>query len=306
MYLIPLVLLYDIAFGAVINNGQDETNIETQYKEKMQDIVGRERYLKNDDDDERQREIVKMKAKFELFPMPKSCEDIKLSDTATTNDGIYMIFSRKSKTFYPVFCEMKTDNGGWTLVASVHRNQTGNSFNNKWSKANGFYGSSWMDAETFGLVETASSDDYKNRAFYEIEAKQLMIMQVPNDTPPLDYANLSENGYVTTSYVLEQYGGNLKTLFESYPLRGDTIASINGTNNIPVMTTQEKIASSREHIKFLALNAERNDVYPICVYTSNQHYTCLGGFTAATRTDISVMDNNSDTLQKSAYMIFYR
>ena len=35
-----------------------------------------------------------------------------------------------------------------------------------------------MDVDTFGLVETASSDDYKNRAFFEIEAKQLMIMQV--------------------------------------------------------------------------------------------------------------------------------
>ena len=41
----------------------------------------------------------------------------------------------------------------------------------------------WFDYETFENVISATSQDYKNAAYFDLRARDVMIWQVPNDTP---------------------------------------------------------------------------------------------------------------------------
>jgi len=157
---------------------------------------------------------------------PESCLDIKSADQ-TSSSGLYTIYSKYGKP-YDVFCEMDTVGGGWTLVASVHENRiyTGCTAGDRWSNENGAitkYGeSNWENVNTFGLPEYAASDDYKNRGYFEIEAKRFMMIQVPNDTPMEDFVSEAKYISYTPTAFLSSYGGNFRELFKTYQLRDAT------------------------------------------------------------------------------------
>ena len=86
---------------------------------------------------------------------------------------------------------MKTAGGGWTLVASVHENNIKGRCTNgdRWSSeqrnsANKPHGDGfWENRATHGSASSSTSDDYKNSGYFALNARNIMIWHVPNDTP---------------------------------------------------------------------------------------------------------------------------
>jgi intelectin len=154
----------------------------------------------------------------------KSCKEIKASQTEASN-GIYTIFSECGEA-YSTYCEMETSDGGWTLVASIHENDMDGKCTegDKWSSEDGVverHGNTfWDNDEIYGSAEAATSDDYKNQGYFEIDAEQLMIIQVPNDEPTDKYVSSASFQYTTVAF-LQEYGGNLQGLFKAYPIIDD-------------------------------------------------------------------------------------
>ena len=142
-----------------------------------------------------------------------SCLEIKqaLPESAT---GIYAVVDKFGFS-YPVFCEMETFSGGWTLVASFHENNIAGKCTNgdRWSSEQGNTAGhpngdgNWENRNTFGTLVAATSDDYKNKAYFEVNATDLMVLQVPNETPTSKFVSSSLFQYYTTNAFLQQNGG---------------------------------------------------------------------------------------------------
>ncbi|KAM5152189.1 intelectin-1-like isoform 1-T3 [Mantella aurantiaca] len=155
----------------------------------------------------------------------RSCKEIHQFNN-NAKDGIYTLTTEHGIS-YQTFCDMTTDGGGWTLVASIHENnfygrctvgdrwtsQQGNNENNPEGDGN------WANYNTFGLADGATSDDYKNPGYYDIIAGNMGIWHVPNKTPLPLWKNLSILRYHTQNGFLSEHGGNLLHLYTKYPVK---------------------------------------------------------------------------------------
>ncbi|XP_063819776.1 intelectin-1-like [Pseudophryne corroboree] len=230
----------------------------------------------------------------------RSCKEIKKSDKHA-EDGIYML-TTDDGVAYQTFCDMTTNGGGWTLVASVHENnlygkctvgdrwssQQGDNLNNPEGDGN------WANYATFGLPDGATSDDYKNPGYYDIVTKDLGIWHVPNKTPLTQWRNSSLLRYRTDSGFFSQEGGNLFQLYKKYPV----VYNVGGclTHNGPAVPvvydfgSAEKTTSyysplgSKEftagYVHFRPINTERAAL-ALCagvkVMGCNVEHHCIGG-----------------------------
>ena len=173
-------------------------------------------------------------------------------------NGIYYL--RDDNNFmFPVYCDMKIDGGGWTLVATIHENNINSSgrctSGDKWSSEHGNQPGSqigaeaWFNYATFGNVISATSEDYKNPAYFEIQARDVMIWQVPNDTPLKQFDSAAYLKFRTTNGFLSQYGGNMFNLYNDFfPIKsGNYSAMIDNGPAIPVTFDKGNAAELRMH-----------------------------------------------------------
>ncbi|KPP58320.1 intelectin-1a-like, partial [Scleropages formosus] len=156
---------------------------------------------------------------------PKSCKEL-LHLYGCLPDGLYILSSSSGAT-YLTFCDMTTNGGGWTLVASIHENNMYGkcTVGDRWSsqqennqnvpEGDG----SWSNKVTFGTVEAATSDDFKNPGYYEITAQDMSVWHVPNELSVDQWKEKSIFRYHTENNFLNQYGGNLYNLYKAYPVR---------------------------------------------------------------------------------------
>jgi len=150
----------------------------------------------------------------------QSCWDLRSS--GHTQSGIYKIKPSSDSSTMQVYCDMDVNGGGWTLVGSVHENniQGKCSLGDNWSDNQGRNGqsasNSWMNTATFGNVESATSGDYKNSAYFSLPASDVMVWHVPNNNPPSQWANRATLKYYTSNGFLNEYGGNLRNLYNKH------------------------------------------------------------------------------------------
>ncbi|XP_043914984.1 intelectin-1-like [Protopterus annectens] len=155
----------------------------------------------------------------------ETCKDI-LKKFPNATDGLYTLKTKSGLT-YQTFCDMTTNNGGWTLVASVHENNVFGkcTYGDRWSSTQGNSmhlpdgDKNWVNYATFGNAEGATSDDYKNPGYYSIKARNINIYHVPNQTPFRDWKNRTLYRYHTENNFLDTYGGNLFELFQRFPVK---------------------------------------------------------------------------------------
>uniref|UniRef100_A0A1W5BC53 Fibrinogen C-terminal domain-containing protein n=2 Tax=Ciona intestinalis TaxID=7719 RepID=A0A1W5BC53_CIOIN len=161
---------------------------------------------------------------------------------------------------------MEADNGGWTLVASVHENYIGEevgrcTVGDRWSSQQGNSplrpegDASWQNLNTFGRAVSATSDDYKSQAYFELQARDVMVWQVPNDTPLSELSSEAYLKYRTTNGFLTRYGSNMFKLYSVYyPVKSGvyTFPTDSGPS-IPVVFDQGSTISLLVHLPTLAL-----------------------------------------------------
>ncbi|XP_049999063.1 intelectin-1b-like isoform X2 [Alexandromys fortis] len=155
----------------------------------------------------------------------RSCKEIKQEVTGA-RDGLYFLYTENG-AIYQTFCDMTTDGGGWTLVASVHENNMDGkcTVGDRWSSQQGNRvdypegDGNWANYNTFGTAEGATSDDYKNPGYFDIQAENLGIWHVPNNSPLEDWRNSSLLRYHTYSGFLKYMGHNLFGLYQMYPVK---------------------------------------------------------------------------------------
>ena len=140
-----------------------------------------------------------------------SCKDIKTAYPESVS-GMFTLHGKDGET-YSTFCDMETSEGGWTLVASIHENDMNGKCTegDRWSSEDGVverHGGTtlWENNQVYGSADQAASDDYKNQGYFEINAEQLMVIQVPDGKPSAEFISSATFQYTSDSF-LQQYGG---------------------------------------------------------------------------------------------------
>uniref|UniRef100_A0A2K6UKU4 Intelectin 2 n=2 Tax=Saimiri boliviensis TaxID=27679 RepID=A0A2K6UKU4_SAIBB len=157
--------------------------------------------------------------------LPRSCKEIK-ERCHRAGDGLYFLRTENG-VVYQTFCDMTSGGGGWTLVASVHENDMRGkcTVGDRWSSQQGNKADypegdgNWANYNTFGSAEAATSDDYKNPGYYDIQAKDLGIWHVPNKSPMQHWRNRALLRYRTNTGFFQSLGHNLFGLYQKYPVK---------------------------------------------------------------------------------------
>uniref|UniRef100_A0A8C9LR03 Intelectin 2 n=1 Tax=Piliocolobus tephrosceles TaxID=591936 RepID=A0A8C9LR03_9PRIM len=132
-----------------------------------------------------------------------------------SQDDLYFLCT-KNGVVYQTFCDMTSGGGGWTLVASMHENdiQQGNKADYPERDGN------WANYNTFGSAEAATSNDYKNPRYYDIQAKDLGIWHVPNKSPMQHWRNSTLLRYRTNTGFFQRLGHHLFGLYQVHRAAG--------------------------------------------------------------------------------------
>uniref|UniRef100_A0A5F8GQM3 Intelectin-1-like n=1 Tax=Monodelphis domestica TaxID=13616 RepID=A0A5F8GQM3_MONDO len=277
--------------------------------------------------------------------IPQCCKEIKIYCPLLT-DGLYFLRSGNGN-IYQTFCDMSTRGGGWTLVASVHENHLAGKCTqgDRWSSQQGNRvdypegDGNWANYATFGCVEGATSDDYKNPGYYSIQAENLAIWHVPNKTPMEQWKTSSLLRYHTANGFLSDLGSNLFHLYKTYPVKyGAGQCEIDNGPAVPVIydfgdaqktahyyspLSQSEIVGGFVHFRvFNGQNAANALCAGIKVIGCNTEHHCIGGggyfpeWPPRQHGDFSAFDwdgygthtagSNSREITEAAVLLFYR
>lgn len=123
-----------------------------------------------------------------VVDIPSSCQAI-LQAFPNSNSGKYVIDpdGSGSKSAFSVYCDMKTNGGGWTLLAVFSNNDGSKS----WTPRSDY----WVnDSKTIGTGDEPSlNQDAKSRAFGELNIDRLMIVKAPGTVEILTSTSCVQN-----------------------------------------------------------------------------------------------------------------
>nr|XP_020665887.1 intelectin-1-like [Pogona vitticeps]XP_020665889.1 intelectin-1-like [Pogona vitticeps] len=196
--------------------------------------------------------------------LPRSCKEIK-DASKWARDGLYFLATEDGEV-YQTFCDMNTNGGGWTLVASIHENNLHGkcTVGDRWSSQQGSNANipegdgNWANNSTFGSAVGSTSDDYKNPGYYDIVARDLSVWHVPNKTPMQKWRDMSLFRYHTETGFLMAEGGNLLRLYEKYPVKYG-IGSCPADNG-PVIPIVFDAGNAQKVAAYHAPNGQRESV----------------------------------------------
>nr|XP_025036569.1 intelectin-1a-like [Pelodiscus sinensis] len=131
-----------------------------------------------------------------------------------------------------------------SLVASMHENNIYGKCTegDRWSSQQGSNANypkgegNWANYTTFGSAVGATSDDYKNPGYYDLQAQDLSVWHVTNKAPLAEWKTRSILRYHTRTGFLSSEGGNLFKLYQKYPVKyGAGNCLTNNGPSVPVI-----------------------------------------------------------------------
>ena len=131
----------------------------------------------------------------------KSCKDIA-KYVANAGSGVYSVQSNDGTNVYPVYCDMATDRGGWTLAAVV---ANGDSDNWVYGDADNNFGdvnSLWENSVVLGKVDAntiTTAKDFKSPAFNDMKANELLISF--KGRPKTNHLQGTQKGLISSDFL---------------------------------------------------------------------------------------------------------
>ena len=131
--------------------------------------------------------------KPDLSMYAKSCRQYKKRNPKFVRGLVQLAGKAKPRE---VYCECTIEDGCWTLVASIHEDNIKAKCDkkDKWATTDGgknpkniFGTGNWFSNSKFGAAAQATKDDYKSSDYSSLQANDIMIWHVPNDTPASQY-----------------------------------------------------------------------------------------------------------------------
>ncbi|XP_069402384.1 intelectin-2 [Ovis canadensis] len=196
--------------------------------------------------------------------LPRSCKEIK-ERCRKAGDGLYQLRTENG-VVYQTFCDMTSGGGGWTLVASVHENNMRGkcTVGDRWSSQQGNRADypegdgNWANYNTFGSAEAATSDDYKNPGYYDIQARDLGIWHMPNKSPLKHWRKSSLLRYHTSTGFFRRLGHNLFGLYQKYPVKYG--AGKCWTDNGPAIPVDYDFGNAKKTASYYSPDSQREFV----------------------------------------------
>lgn len=234
-------------------------------------------------------------------PTPESysgCAQVK-ARIPNAQSGVYKL--NTGSVDYDTFCDMETSGGPYTLVAAIHEDDI-NSYctaGDRWSRSTGggqrdsepSGDGSWQNKKTFGSVNIAGNNDFKNPGYWELTTSKLLINLLDQTANPSEFISKTWLGRVTTTDFLKAMSPkNLYGFYTKYPVTYNTgnggevrhkenVQTVRGNSQTLKTYSAPNCNANANQIGLTAFNCEKGAnafCLSVCGNCHSEH-SCIGG-----------------------------